>query len=205
MLKIFLTRHGETEWNIQKRMQGWSDSNLTENGVQNALALGKRLKEVTYEAIYTSPSGRTVATSKLIKGERDIPLIMDKRLKEIHLGDWEGQTSTDIEKLNPIEFHLFWNSPNLYRPISGESFTELQQRVLEVLNFIRDQHPSGNILIVTHAVVLKTILAFFKRYPLEKLWDPPFIHGTSLSIIEWDGKEANIILEADMSHVMKDE
>jgi broad specificity phosphatase PhoE len=73
MIKLYITRHGETIWNTEKRMQGWLDSNLTENGKKNAEALGERLKDIEFEAIYSSPSQRTKTTTELVKGDRAIP------------------------------------------------------------------------------------------------------------------------------------
>ncbi len=84
MLNLYITRHGETVWNTQKRMQGWSDSDLTENGISNAVSLGDRMKEIKLDVIYTSPSKRTITTANLIKGEREIPIILDENLREIN-------------------------------------------------------------------------------------------------------------------------
>lgn len=200
MLTLYITRHGETVWNTQKRMQGWSDSDLTENGISNAVSLGDRMKEIKLDVIYTSPSKRTITTANLIKGEREIPIILDENLREINMGIWEGQTLSDIEQKYPIEYDAFWNTPHLYKPLNGESFAMLHKRVLNAINSIQDKHSAGNILIVTHSVVIKTLLAFFKNYPLEKLWEPPFIHDTSLTVIHLNGNKSNIVLEGDLSH-----
>ncbi|WP_053365728.1 histidine phosphatase family protein [Bacillus sp. FJAT-27245] len=200
MLTLYITRHSETIWNTQKRMQGWGDSELTENGVKNAVSLGSRLKDIKFDAIYSSPSGRTVSTAELVKGERKIPIILDDNLKEINIGEWEGQTFSAIQVKYPNEFHSFWNTPHLYSSLNGESFDELRNRVLNFINSIQDKYSEGNILIVTHSVVIKTLLALFKDYSLEKLWEPPFIQDTSLSIVEFNGKERNIVLEGDLSH-----
>jgi len=69
MLTLYITRHGETVWNTQKRMQGWKDSPLTETGRQNAFSLGERLAHIPFRAVYSSPSGRTKETASLICGE----------------------------------------------------------------------------------------------------------------------------------------
>ncbi|MFC4323017.1 histidine phosphatase family protein [Litchfieldia salsa] len=204
MLTLYITRHGETVWNTQKRLQGWSDSELTENGINNAIALGNRVQEVEFDAIYTSPSQRTVSTANLIIGEREIPIIIDHNLKEINMGDWEGQTSSDIEENYSKEFYSFWNTPHLYHSINGESFDELRHRVLNSIISIQEKYSTGNILIVTHAVVIKTLMAFFKDYPLEKLWEPPFIHDTSLTIVEINGNDKHIVVEGDLSHRNKE-
>lgn len=109
MLRIYITRHGETEWNIQKRMQGWKDSNLTRKGEEYAIALGRRLKDVDFNCIYSSSSGRTIHTSELIRGDKDIRIIPDDNLREIHLGEWEGKTSTEIDDKQRLK--AFWETP----------------------------------------------------------------------------------------------
>ncbi|MED5101462.1 histidine phosphatase family protein [Niallia circulans] len=111
MLTLYITRHGETQWNIEKRMQGWSDSDLTEKGKKNAVLLGERLKEIEFAAIYTSPSKRTVATANLIKGDRQIPIIFDDHLKEINMGKWEGKKAEYLKDSYPEAFALSFGMP----------------------------------------------------------------------------------------------
>ncbi|WP_281285272.1 histidine phosphatase family protein [Alkalicoccus halolimnae] len=129
MLTLYITRHGETEWDTQRKMQGWSDSELTKNGKRNAVLLGNRVKEINFDAIYSSPSKRTKTTAELNKGDRDIPVIIDDNLMEINMGKWEGQTVSFIREKYPDEFHSFWNVLHLYNSLNGESFDELKSRV----------------------------------------------------------------------------
>ena len=199
MLKLFITRHGETVWNIEKRLQGWKDSSLTESGVQNAIALGQALTTTVFESVYSSPSERTVHTSKLIIGDQDIPFYLEKKLREINMGDWEGRTHAEVAETEAESFHSFWNTPHLYNTETGESFLEVQHRAMEAINKIKTAHKSGNILLVTHTVVIKCLLAYYKNLPIEKLWEPPYIHDTSLTVIGLD-EEPRIIQEADISH-----
>ncbi len=86
MIRLFVTRHGETVWNTQKKLQGWKDSDLTEKGINNALSLGNRLKDVAFDAIYASPSKRTLHTADLIKGNKALSIVENERLREISLG-----------------------------------------------------------------------------------------------------------------------
>jgi broad specificity phosphatase PhoE len=200
LLTLYITRHGETEWNTQKKMQGWSDSELTKNGKRNAVLLGNRVREINFDAIYSSPSKRAKITAELIKDDRDIPIIIDDNLMEINMGKWEGQAVSFIKEKYPDEFHSFWNAPHLYNSLNGESFDELKNRVLKSITSIQEKHSSGSILIVTHSVVIKTLCAYFKNLPLDKLWEPPFIHDTSLTIVELIEKESNIVMEGDLKH-----
>jgi len=200
MITLYITRHGETEWNTQNRMQGWKDSSLTENGIKNAMELGERLKDTSFSAIYSSPSGRTVATTKMICGDRNVPIIYDDNLKEIFLGEWEGKTKDIIKENYPNEFNSFWNAPHQYNPLAQEGFLDVKERAMKVLNRIQRENTSGNILIVTHTVVIKCLFLIFKNLPLERLWEPPFIHDTSLTIVEMEKETTRIVIEGDISH-----
>jgi broad specificity phosphatase PhoE len=202
MVTIFLTRHGETQWNQEHRLQGWKDSPLTENGIILANKLGRRLAETSFQGIYTSPSMRAVHTAEYIRSDRDIPILTDPNLKEIYLGEWEGKTKDEIEPQFKKEFSDFWNAPHQYnhQPHKGEGLTEFKQRVEDALMRIIAENSSGNILIVTHAVAIKAILSLTMSIPTEKMWDPPFIHGTSLTIFEWDGGKFRMKLIGDTTH-----
>lgn len=199
MLRFYITRHGETVWNVEKRLQGWKDSPLTEIGIKNAVALGAALEEIPFDAVFSSPSERTVHTSKLIVGNQAIPFYLEQKLREINMGDWEGRTQSEVEESDGDAFHSFWNTPHLYNAKTGENFVEVQHRAVEAINEIKNAHQSGNILLVTHTVVIKCLLAYFKNLPLEKLWEPPYIHDTSLTVIEIS-EEPKILLEGDISH-----
>ncbi|WP_085507207.1 histidine phosphatase family protein [Thalassobacillus devorans] len=200
MLRLYITRHGETEWNVQKRMQGWANSELTDNGVENARILGENLKSTAFDAVYSSPSKRTRKTTELILGGRELPVTYEDKLKEIHVGDWEGQTKEFIEENYGDAYHYFFNKPHLYESFNGESFFELRERVEEFLEQLKRTHSSGNILVVTHSVFIKSLLAVVKGLPVEKLWGPPYIQDTSLSIVEMDGEAYHVIVEGDVSH-----
>jgi broad specificity phosphatase PhoE len=201
LITLYITRHGETEWNREKRMQGWLDSNLTENGVKNAVCLGERLKETELTAIFSSPSGRTKATTRLIRGERDIPVIYDENLREIKLGQWEGKTHSSIKEMYHTEFESYWNKPHQFATVGGERFEETRARAIQVLDRIKREYKSGNILIVTHSVVIKCLYSFFKNSSIETLWDPPYIHGTSLTIVEMSEDGYKLVLEGDTTHL----
>ncbi|WP_141430636.1 histidine phosphatase family protein [Bacillus sp. 03113] len=200
MLRLFITRHGETVWNTQKKLQGWKDSDLTEKGIKNALSLGNRLKDIEFQSIYSSPSKRTLMTAKLILGDRKQPILKDDNLREMNLGDWEGLTHDFLQKNDPEDYHAFWNTPHLYIPKSGEGFYQLLERVKDIFRRIVSENDNGNILVVTHTISIKALLSYCKKLPLENLWSPPFIHDTSLTIIEIKDGNIEIILEGDAAH-----
>ena len=200
-MKIYITRHGETEWNKEGRMQGWKDSNLTEKGIDNAKKLGESLKDVEFDYIYCSPLGRAVDTAKHIRGNKDAQIIIIESLKEMGFGICEGMQHEKLKELYPSQQLNFWNKPHLYETVDGESFDELIHRVKKVLYDIINNSTGENILIVSHTVVIKAIYLLIKNYSLEDFWNPPFVYDTCLTVLEVKDKKIEIILEADISHL----
>ncbi|MFN7251361.1 MAG: histidine phosphatase family protein [Anaerobacillus sp.] len=205
MLNIYLTRHGETKWNRENRLQGWRDSELTDEGVENAVLLGNRLSEFEFTTIYSSSSNRALNTAKYICLDREIPIVVVEELKEISFGEWEGRTQAEIEEDFQEEYSNFWLAPHKYNhlPHNAESLSEFKIRVEKAMKNILETNSSGNILIVTHGVVIKALMSFFWNIPIEKMWDPPFIEGTSLSLIRWNGIEFHKELLGDTLHMRK--
>lgn len=200
-MKIYITRHGETKWNIQGRMQGWKNSDLTEKGIENAKRLGISLKKINFDCIYSSPLGRAIETANYIKGDKDTQIIIKDSLKEMGFGLWEGMEHSKVEELYPEQRFNFWNKPHLYRAVDGESFEELLFRARQILNEIINNTSCENILVVSHAGFIKAIYAILKNYSLEEFWNPPFMTDTCLTILEVENNKISIILEADISHL----
>lgn len=204
MTIIYLTRHGETEWNTENRLQGWKDSPLTAKGRQHAKQLGQRLQDTTFQAVYSSPSERTFETAQLICEGRTVAIQTDVRLKEIHLGEWEGKTHDCLKQSDAEAYTAFWETPHLYISKTGENFEVLQNRLVEFLKEIQVKHPEEMVLIVTHGIAIKVLLSHFKRTGIEELWKSSFIHGTSLTIVESTEQGDIILMEGDMDHVKQD-
>lgn len=200
MTTLYITRHGETEWNTEGRMQGWNDSPLTNLGISQAQWLYHRLKDIDFDAIYASPSGRAYKTAEILKGKKNIEIIAYDALREINLSHWEGLDQKDIKEKDEEQFHNFWKAPHLYKPLSGEDFLELQHRVTEGIREIVKSHKNETVLIVTHTMTLKALIAGIENKPISTIWDPPFIKQTSLTIIEMDDDKINIMMHADDSH-----
>lgn len=199
MLNLYVIRHGETEWNTQKRMQGRLDSDLTDKGVNDALLLGERLKETDFKRVISSPSKRAMETANRVIGKRSISIETDERLMEIDLGHWQGKTESEIKGLFPTQFNCYWNQPVMYENPEGESFLDVKNRVADLLNNL-EGIPSGNVLIVTHGIVIKILYLLCRNASVEEIWNPPFIHGTSLTIVKIHDDQKELLLEACMAH-----
>lgn len=198
---LFITRHGQTMWNTEKRMQGWNDSPLTEMGINQAMCLNERMGNTDIDYIYASPIGRAYKTAQIVRGNRDIPIITDNRIREINMGKWEGMTQEDIDSLYKEQLFNFWNAPHLYKSIEGESFLQVKERTSNFIEEIVKKHQGKNILIVTHTVALKSIMSYIQNTSLEQFWAPPYIHPTSLTVVKIKGNNKEVLMYADASHL----
>jgi broad specificity phosphatase PhoE len=198
---LYLTRHGETEWNVVKKMQGHKNSPLTALGELQAAWLGESLRDTQIDVIYSSSSQRTIETAEIICAHRDIQFIKTDNLREIYMGLWEGELTSDIQQNDPEQFHNFWNRPHMYNPINGgESFYDLQARVIPFVQRLIEEYKGKTLLLVTHAATLKVLMNYFDKNSLERLWDLPFIQSTSLSKVVIDNTYTKIELYGDTSH-----
>lgn len=201
-MKLYITRHGTTEWNIEKRLQGWRDSPLTEEGINRAISLGESLENIDFDVIYTSPQKRALETAKLVRGNRNTEIITYDGLKELGFGTWEGMALDEIDAKYPEEYFRYRNRPELYVPIDGESFKDLFKRVESFLDEVKTKDYK-NILIVTHGVTIKTLISIIKGLTLEEFSSLPVYTGTALNICEALGDKFEFIVEGNISHIKR--
>lgn len=163
MNDIYLIRHGETEWNFQGRFQGRLDSVLTNTGVKQAEAIGRRLAglDLSFDAFITSPLGRTRQTAAIIAGLARLPAVQwDDRLAEVSLGSWDGLTDIDIDAQWPglldgsTQFDWFFRSPD------GESYDAVFQRAE---CWLRERQ--GVTVAVSHGLISRLIRGAYSGLP----------------------------------------
>ena len=187
--------------NIAKKLQGHKDSPLTELGILHAEWLAEAMSHINLDAIYCSSSVRTMKTAEILRSNRNITIFPDDDLREINMGSWEGEVSSIIQSTYPDEYVAFWKTPHLYNPKNdGESFYNLQDRVLPKLEQIVRRNEGKKILIVTHAATLKLIMTYFNGQTLSEMWTPPIVHSTALCKVIIDGDKRIVALHGDTSH-----
>ncbi len=156
-LRLYFIRHGETQYNIEKRMQGFCDSPLTENGIQQAKSVGAGLVDIPFVAAYASDSQRVLDTAKFALGTRNIQLAKDIRLKEMNFGMFEAMLQADIiAEHGDILDRLFTFKDVESKVQDGESFTELLNRTNAAVADIIAAHKDtgGNIAVFSHGVTI---------------------------------------------------
>lgn len=200
MLRLYIVRHGQTEFNVEGRLQGRMDSPLTEKGLRDAEALGKYLSDISFDAVLASPSKRAQRTAEIICSGKDISIQVEPDMREINLGSWEGRTKEEVLRAYPQEGEIFYNKPHLYKPLEGDSYYDVQERAAAAIKRLTDEYQEGNILIVTHTVVVRAIVAYFMGYPMERLWEQ-IIEGTSITLLEADHGEIKVAAVGETPHI----
>lgn len=155
-MKIYCTRHGETDYNKAGIWQGQLDISLNETGIQQAKQLRKEFLYISFDAIYSSPLDRAKKTADIIANGQ--PVILKDELKEIALGSWEGARIEDIRRDFPEDLKLFDTTTNFCKH-GVEPYEKLQERAWRAFQEIALSHEKEDtVLIVTHGAWLVSLL-----------------------------------------------
>lgn len=188
-MKVFITRHGQTEWNSLGRLQGRKDIELNEVGKEQALITGKKIKDEKIDIIITSPLKRARETAEIINKQFNVEIIEDDRLMERCYGDLEGITKVELKE-KKIQYPEIDDACNYLKNIdifNMETIQDLCARIYECLDEITTKYKDENILIVTHGSSSIPIKCYFMKYPLENLVDREKIKGLeNCEVVEFE-------------------
>jgi len=198
-MKLFLVRHGQTDWNLVRRFQGWSDIPLNAAGRQQANALAEHLSSQAFDAVYSSQMRRAHETAEIIIA-RKIGIQTNTRLQEINFGDWEGMTYDEIKEKYPDALKTWENDVVQNAPPGGETVEQLVLRVHSVLNDLHERHQGHTVLIVAHGGVLQSLICLALNLPPGMYWQ---FHISPASLSEVSFYPAGAILNFlnDTSHL----
>ena len=197
-LKLFLVRHGETPWTIAKRYQGTTDVPLSPRGIRQAKAVAKVLRREALDRIYTSGLKRAQDTARLIARKTGIKPVVDRRLNELHFGNWEGAHYRRLSKEGGIQFRQ-WREGRLKRPPGGESVDSLARRVGQFFREIARRHRKEKVAIVSHGGPIRMILFKILRSS-SSIWSFRIDPG-SISLVEGDPRLFQIAWTNRINHL----
>ena len=167
--QLIIVRHGQTQWNLKLIRQGHLDSPLTEKGIAQAKALGERLAREAFTALYSSDLGRAVQTAKMVAKTTGHKIVTDARLRERHLGIFQGLNGDQIKGKHPEEYRLHRTMGPSYVIPGGESVEQQVARNVDYLTEIAAKHLGETIVVVTHGGVLSGFFRYALSIPLEAL------------------------------------
>ena len=168
-LRLYLVRHGETDWNIESRIQGKTDIELNEKGRQQAEELADVLgKAYGIKRIYTSGQKRAAETAKIVGRHLGIEPQVREGLEEINFGKWEGYTWRQVREMFPKEYFIWHGNRRYEVPPEGESYQQLLDRLLPTLDDIMSKDRE-DVLSITHSAVIMTLMSYLYDTPFEDM------------------------------------
>lgn len=171
---IYFVRHGETDWNVKKKIQGTADIPLNQTGINQAKALAQELLEKKLQGefhvvrAYTSPQLRAVKTAEIVAEAMGVDSLLLDGLKEMDLGEWEG-SNWDVIKDSYGETYERWSENRRYVHMpGGECYDEVLGRTLESLEIILAEE-TENVLVVSHSAILMALRCYIAKLPFEEM------------------------------------
>jgi len=202
MTRLILTRHGQTVWNSEKRVQGSLDSPLTETGLLQTRALAMRLAGEQIGHIYASHAPRAVSTANELArmlGLNRIHIAPD--LRELSFGEWEGAVWQDLRTANPDVFRIWDTTPYLVTPPGGETMAAVMERAWNCVQQILPLHPDETICLVTHGLTLHLLVTKALGLEVRDWFQTPRQQNTALNIFEITGEIWTPKLLGDCAHL----
>ncbi|RJP55653.1 MAG: alpha-ribazole phosphatase [Anaerolineaceae bacterium] len=199
-MKLLLTRHGETDWNLARRYQGQSDAPLNQTGIRQAEQLANRLSKETVHAIYASDLSRAAVTAQLIAASRQLEIKTDPRWRELSFGQWEGLNYAEVDAQWHDRLTNWIANPVPSAPPEGESLMQLAERVQSALDELKSNHKDDAVLVVSHSGVIQTLLCLVLGMDLKRYWQFRVLQA-SLTIVSFHENGAVLNLFNEISHL----
>ncbi|UCE06774.1 MAG: histidine phosphatase family protein [bacterium] len=166
---IYLVRHGETYWNVEGRIQGQTQTDLTPKGIEQSEWLAECLKSKTIDRIICSELIRSQKTAKQINIHHNLQLEINPKINECSWGKWEGLTHIEVKQKYPDEYKSRKENIWYFSPKNGESYDDLYDRLYPVAFEFAAMAIAENLIIVSHAMVNKVLLGIFLDLPVEEI------------------------------------
>jgi len=202
--RILLARHGETEWNAIRRVQGWTDIPLSPQGIRQAEALASRLSHCPLAAVYSSDLERASQTARPAAARQGLPVQSLPGLREKRFGDWEGLTQADLER----DYADLWHRYHVERSLEalvpgGETWAEVYRRLSDALRGILAAHPDPEetVLVVGHGGSGRVLILEALQAPLPTLLRL-HLDNASLTRLDFQGNnDSRVVFLNDTSHL----
>lgn len=194
-MKLYIIRHGETDWNKLKKLQGQCNTSLNDYGRELAVITGNALKDIKFDYAFSSPLDRAVETAHLILGsERNITVKTDDRLKEISFGEYEGVPAEEM----PDDFHFFFDKPEIYKaPKGGETYEDLCGRTMDFLDDVIKplsiKEPDATVVIFGHGAMNRSLMVNLQNLDIKDMWSGVFQRNCCVNIFEINGDDSTLI------------
>lgn len=205
MTRLYLVRHGETEWNKASKIQGGIDTELSAYGMEQAKMLAKRLSLEEIDFIYSSSLKRALKTAEIIAEDKKCTIFESAEYHEIRLGPWEGMTIQEIQEQYSKHLRTYREDPVNFKLPGAETFLELAERTYNAILNIVNRHYDSNILLVSHGTAIKAAIIRILGIDINN-YTKFKIDNASISIIDFyeNSMEKPVVVSLnDTNHLKK--
>lgn len=182
-MKLYLIRHGQTEWNNEGKIQGHTDIPLNAKGIRQARCLGTAMEPYPVTAIFSSPLKRAYQTAEKIAEKKGLSVGVMNELQEVDFGLWEGLTWKEIKASYPEDFECWDKNPVEHCPTGGELRKDCKKRCKNAVESILLQS-KGDVVLVAHGGILVFIISYLLREQKKKR--EIIVKNASISVVEYD-------------------
>jgi broad specificity phosphatase PhoE len=200
---VYLIRHAETVWNVERRVQGSLDAPLSDRGRRQVACLVGALRDVPLAALYASPLARAQETARPLAEARGLSLQVVDDLREIDQGEWEARLLDDVQADDGERLLAWWSAPHTVRMPGGETLGEVQARALRAFAAMAARHAGEAVAIVAHGGVNKALLLALLGAPLAAYWRIRQ-NNACINLIEVDGPATRVRSLNDTLHLGAD-
>lgn len=206
IMEIYIIRHGQTVWNKERKLQGSTDIELTEEGRKMASLTGQGMKGITFDKVFSSPLKRAYETAQLIHAESNVVIEIDERIREVSFGEYEGLNVDEMLNNEACGFYHFFDKPELYR--AAEHGETLEDVILRGKEFIEDkilplEGKAQRVMIVAHGAMNKALLAAMLGRELKDFWKGNLQKNLGASIVDLTAGEFTLVKESQ-SFIIQD-
>jgi 2,3-bisphosphoglycerate-dependent phosphoglycerate mutase len=199
MIRVFVARHGETEWNREGRWQGQGGPGLNETGRVQARALAMRLSALHVDALYSSDLARARETAQIVATATGLEPVLDPGLREVDVGDWRGLTRDEVSRRDPDGYRRWlggeagWNG--------GETYEEMHARVVAAVERLVAASAAGRIAVISHGGAVRALAAHAVGLPKHDRLRIEGARNCSLTTVDYQQVSARLVGYNDDGHL----
>ncbi|HJC47491.1 MAG TPA: histidine phosphatase family protein [Candidatus Lachnoclostridium pullistercoris] len=200
-MRLYLIRHGQTDWNVAGKIQGCHDIPLNETGKKQAQYLAEGMKKRPVTHVYSSPQIRALETARAIAASQGVEVTAIPGLREVEFGDWEGMTWGEIKERDPERYARWVETPAEVTPPGGESRAQIYERIGDAVSTIIKE-AKGDVAVVSHGAALVYAVSYMFRNEVGP-HDEIIVKNVSITTVEYDRETGHfrMIQENDLSHL----
>lgn len=193
MTKILIIRHGESKANLLGLFLGQGNMDLTQKGREQAKRTAEYLKDVHVDEIYSSDLDRAVQTAEYTAKIKNLPVHVEKGLREIDGGEWDFVPFCELPKKYPKEYTLWLENVGRAKCTGGESFEETQKRVYSAYEKIARENTGKTVAVFCHGTAIQAFITAVKGVSLDEVRTVPYATNASVSTLSFDGEKFSLI------------